>query len=1053
VIRIELLGRFAARRSDGSFYAERWPRALSKRLVRLLALEHPGWVSLQSIYTELWPDHDPAQQTPLRDRLYVLVHTAQRFLQAPDQSPPLLLIERSAELGLRLNSQLISTDLYDLLSRLNAGDLASARRLYRKRLLIEDSDVSERFSQARERLEHALELGLPAAPVAALTAAPVSAATAAVAAAAAPLPPATAKRPATAVRAATPAAAAPSAPATSHPPHPLAGEWPHAVPTAHRVLSPLNETFGRTQDVHRLVSLLRTPSIRWITLVGLGGLGKSRLATVALNQYATDSGVRCVLIDCRLANHTDALLESCIYALTGSLHSDIQDLFEALVSILEARQAVLMLDAFEHVSDPSAAATLTRLLQLAPGLKLLLSSRVAINEVAEYRWNLSPLRLPSESVEASSVGFLNEPAVALYLSHRQHSGRAETLSSKQAQELVALLRSSAGFPLAIEMLARSRRTPPQPATLSGSSNSPEANALIHAALSAEVHLSSAVIEAVSASCARASALANQVFAAFGCSRFAICASMLTVLVKAPIEQVETALIELEDLGLIHITASSDGPLSAPIWYQMLDSVAALAHARFYAQSDALSKERTLLDHLQSLMPEGSVRSPPDTPMAMAWRRYEPHLVYIAQRALLRNEVAAATKLLVCFVPFWQSAIEWRKVITHLSAALSHPTPTTELDHWFLAKTKLLQAERVCFVISLDTFAQRCEAILAEATRLSLPFSSELAFLCVAIAAQTLGQSNRCISTVMEWQRLQITAVSDNRRLQGQVTLAEAYLSDGNSRDYDHIVQQLKKLQTTTTSEFNLFWLPKLESQKLHYSGNQRSAITILINAYTTCKNNGNINFASELLQLAAIVSCLSAETESVKFALDKQREFQANFNAQERWSFVDVIDEVHATLKQDAVCAHNERYSLKSIAELSSQDMHDIIWLAIPLLFYLCFYRKDDPRATALAAESIARLRGRTALSERLLLSECIAVATHHNNPSISAEIFAICEALRKKTNWQLPPLLEPYCKNAQRSLLKLALQVNTESMSLLSFEYIQDKLTQALDQLNVELK
>jgi hypothetical protein len=841
--RIELLGRFIVRHRDGAQFPDNWPRALSKRLVRFLALHHPSWVPLDHIYTELWAQdaHDlaPEQRAKLRDRLYVLVHAANRFLQSDEHITATAqvtvskltrkrvrpAVERSSEHGLRLDATLITVDLAELRELIAAGDIEAARKHYRTRLLFEEPELSASFLEAREHIERVLSSASPTTPSSPATPSIVNAVIA------------------------------------SNTPQ----EWEASIPIAHRVHALVNETFGREQDIKRIVELLNAPAIRWVTVIGLGGLGKSRVAIEAINRHSADSGQRCVFIDCRLASSTAALLESSLYALTGSSRNDIPNVFDALVTAVDNRQAVLLLDAFEHIADPDTGGVLTRLLQLCPRLKLLLTSRVAISESAEHRVHLLPMELPSVETPLKGDALQRLPAVALYLSHRRSAGDLRALTETHKRELIEVLQSSGGFPLAIEMLARWRHdphgTPPHTAASSSRLRLSSNALLASAALSMTVNLSPAIIDVVSYACARASTGANEVFTAMGSSCFAMSASMLSALVDTDVNDIVAALAELEGLSLIYRSNIEEESLNAEPWYEMLDSVASVARAMLEALPGARMLEQKLFDYLQSLLPEGSMAAPEGSVMALYWRRYEPHVLSLTQRAFERGNHASAIKLITCFAPAWLGVGQWRKMHHALGSAI-HQTALqgTEDDYSLLARARLLQADSTK-THSFTSVADELRNIALDAKRLNANVARQFALGAHAGYCIEMGQISSALGSLRDSLDLPCPPALASRRHNAVSLLPMIELMHGEASACKmHLteieVTKVDKHHFMTTSHLSL-----TQALIARYEGDYARSIAISENSIAIFFKQSRPSFAESFATTGCLTSvmCLNAE--------------------------------------------------------------------------------------------------------------------------------------------------------------------------------------------------
>ncbi|TCO24820.1 putative ATPase [Kribbella steppae] len=185
-----------------------------------------------------------------------------------------------------------------------------------------------------------------------------------------------------------------------------------------RLPAPLNDLIGRTEAVHEAQRLLTTN--RLLTLVGPGGVGKTRLALELGRNHAGD--VRLVEL---APLKQDDVLEALAAAL--DLRDESTNLLPRLVESLSTRQLLLILDNCEHLD---IADLVRRLLAAAPGLRVLATSR-------------EPLGLPGERL-------LDVPPLELHAAADLFAARAGVNDSEAVK---AICRRLDGIPLALELAA------------------------------------------------------------------------------------------------------------------------------------------------------------------------------------------------------------------------------------------------------------------------------------------------------------------------------------------------------------------------------------------------------------------------------------------------------------------------------------------------------------------------------------------------------------------------------------------------------------------------
>lgn len=220
----------------------------------------------------------------------------------------------------------------------------------------------------------------------------------------------------------------------------------------HHLPVPLTALLGREQDVEAVTTLLRQEAVRFVTLTGPGGIGKTRLALAiaARLEDAFTHGVRFV----DLSQVVDpALVLPTVAQAPGLWVAGSQSIEEALRAYLREKQLLLVLDNFEQVV--AAAPAIAALLQSGPGLKALVTSRMALRLRGEKEFPVPPLALPpAPTVEEVPPECLSQyAATALFIQRAQDARPDFQVTAQTATAVTAICTQLDGLPLAIELAA------------------------------------------------------------------------------------------------------------------------------------------------------------------------------------------------------------------------------------------------------------------------------------------------------------------------------------------------------------------------------------------------------------------------------------------------------------------------------------------------------------------------------------------------------------------------------------------------------------------------
>lgn len=205
---------------------------------------------------------------------------------------------------------------------------------------------------------------------------------------------------------------------------------------------------GRDTLIKTLKDLALSPDVRLLTLIGPGGTGKTRLslqvAQELLDQF-TDGVYFVPLAD---DNDMDQFVSRLAQQLT--VRESGRPLIEETKDFLRDRNLLLVLDNFEQLV--SAAPVVAELLAAAPLLKIITSSRIALNLQAEHEFPVPPLELPQTS-DVTLEDLAGNESVRLFIERARNVAPDFALTKDNAPAIAEICRRLDGLPLALELAA------------------------------------------------------------------------------------------------------------------------------------------------------------------------------------------------------------------------------------------------------------------------------------------------------------------------------------------------------------------------------------------------------------------------------------------------------------------------------------------------------------------------------------------------------------------------------------------------------------------------
>ena len=204
---------------------------------------------------------------------------------------------------------------------------------------------------------------------------------------------------------------------------------------------------GRKSELQSIAERLQDEDCRLLSLIGSGGIGKTRLAIQAALEQVGQFRDGLYFLPLVSVSAPGFLLSTVADILGVSLDGR-EDATPQLLNYLRNKQMLLVIDNFEHLM--SKVGLLADILRVAPWIKILVTSRERLNLQGEWAVQVKGMQYPTNNSEEAIEGY---SAIALFLhrAYRVHSGFQ--LAESDKVHVVRICQLMEGIPLGIELAA------------------------------------------------------------------------------------------------------------------------------------------------------------------------------------------------------------------------------------------------------------------------------------------------------------------------------------------------------------------------------------------------------------------------------------------------------------------------------------------------------------------------------------------------------------------------------------------------------------------------
>ena len=213
--------------------------------------------------------------------------------------------------------------------------------------------------------------------------------------------------------------------------------------------NPLSRVVGRDEQIAEVAQLLA--QTRLLTLTGIGGIGKTRLALEVARVVEAQFEEGVFFVELAPVDDESRVIHALLEAIHYVEHS-AENPVETLLTTLQEKHALLILDNCEHIID--IAATLIRhLLHHCHQLHILVTSRESFGWPEEVVWPVPTLSLPKKPTSNTRADVENNSACQLFLDRARHVAPHFVLTDDNAATVASICQQLDGIPLAIELAA------------------------------------------------------------------------------------------------------------------------------------------------------------------------------------------------------------------------------------------------------------------------------------------------------------------------------------------------------------------------------------------------------------------------------------------------------------------------------------------------------------------------------------------------------------------------------------------------------------------------
>ncbi|MBI9049690.1 MAG: tetratricopeptide repeat protein [Anaerolineaceae bacterium] len=209
---------------------------------------------------------------------------------------------------------------------------------------------------------------------------------------------------------------------------------------------PLTNLIGAEAQLRKVTHSILREEVRLLTLLGPGGIGKTRLAIELARHLTEHYGPNVCFVDLaeiKQAQHVGEIITQAL-GLKGQESTHLK-------AYLRTRSFLLILDNFEHLLP--ASELVSELLAAAPHLNIVVTSRAPLHIYGEHQYIVRPLDMPDTCNGKDLTLWSQSPAVSLFVQRAQAVNPGFVITNENLEVIAELCLHMEGVPLTIELTA------------------------------------------------------------------------------------------------------------------------------------------------------------------------------------------------------------------------------------------------------------------------------------------------------------------------------------------------------------------------------------------------------------------------------------------------------------------------------------------------------------------------------------------------------------------------------------------------------------------------